>query len=92
MNRTELPEVYEADLDAEAFDALAADLTPIIAVALLRESDQPVPLKRALRELRAHRTRGVRIRYRHEGQLWLDTLMPSDAGICRLVRIRETMS
>lgn len=91
MNRTQLPEVFEADLDDESFKALAAELSEVALVALLRESPRPVPLQRALDDLREGRTRGVRVRYRHQGDAWMDTLMPGESGVCRLVRIREAV-
>jgi hypothetical protein len=45
-------------------------------------------LEAALRVLR-ERTASVQLRYRHRGEEWWDTLMPSGSGI-RLIRISHT--
>ena len=89
-----LPDVYQADLDEEAYHALLADLASLDAleVAVKHTAQQRSEEGRAwtLAEARAAldegRVRALQVRYAHEGQVWIDTLVRTPSGV-RLVRI-----
>jgi hypothetical protein len=49
-------------------------------------TDPAAAIAEAFAKLLAGQTRGVQVRYCHEGQTWWDTLMPTATGI-RLTRV-----
>ncbi|MBX3275655.1 MAG: hypothetical protein KF729_35675 [Sandaracinaceae bacterium] len=89
------PEVYQAELDPPTLARLFEDLATHAEVlevrakhaerAMTGEGTIDLDEARALLETRA--VRGVQVRYRHEGELWLDTLMVGPTYV-RLVRTR----
>jgi hypothetical protein len=68
-----------------------AQLTQLLEVktrdsGTLSSTDPAAAIAEAFTKLLARQTRGVQVRYRHAGQTWWDTLMPTAAGI-RLTRV-----
>ena len=92
-----LPDLQDAILSSAQLDALFADLAEHATIgeiilkggATQRANPRAKPsLEEALAALRAGTTRGVQIRYLHEGSEWWDTLMRTQEGV-RLVRIEH---
>lgn len=91
----DFPDVFESTMDAETLSALFSDLArhaEVLEVRLKggardRGTQGPHDLRLAEQRLESGDVRGVQIRYRHDGHLWMDTLMATDAGT-RLVRVR----
>ena len=98
-----LPELADALLDDDALEALLRDLAALATIDEIiikrgagrvaeEESAAAVALTDVAALLRNRTVRGVQIRYRHDGERWLDTLMlapPDSAARVRLVRIRH---
>ena len=90
-----LPDVYQAELDAATLAQLVSDLETFAEVLEIRETGAsraygetaPLSLARATERLASGAVRGVQVRYRHEGGLWMDTLM-RQGDVTRLVRLR----
>ena len=90
----EFPDVYEALLDADTEDALFRDLASVaggtevsvkLAATRRTDSQQVFTLNEARNALRAGEVRAVQVRYRHDGKLWIDTLLRID-GHTKLIR------
>jgi len=94
-----LAELTEAVLDAPTLDALLADIGSLAEVleVVTKGAEQvlarpaPLSLVEAVQLLRAGRLRGVQVRYRWNGEEWLDTLLRGEVGI-RIVRLTVTAS
>jgi len=89
------PEVYEATLDIDSIEALFRDLTSLAEIEHVRvkgaggpHDDRSTTLAEARESLLRGNARAVRIRYRHEGENWCDTLMSRGESV-HLVRLRE---
>lgn len=90
-----LPELQSQILDEGTLASLVRDVRAVAeglevrvkAFAERRIEDVPWELDEALATLRAGKANGVQLRYRHAGELWLDTLMRTPEGI-RLVRMQ----
>lgn len=90
-----LPELYEAVLDGALFEALFDDLARVADVLSVhlkstpeaRSEEAPITLDAARLQLVLGRAHGVRIRYRHAGDEWIDTIMCLN-GAMRLIRMR----
>lgn len=96
--QAKLPELQEADLDAETVEAYFRDLSEcaeIIAVVPKMGpgyvSPSTVGLEDGYGLLRSGQVLGLQIRYRFDGAEWWDTLMVRN-GVVRLVRIEQTFS
>ena len=96
MSEPDLPEVFQAELDeatlAKLFEDLAAHATVLeirekSAARSRGEATEALDLERARARLEAGEVRAIQIRYRHEGALWMDTLMRGPT-LVRLVRTR----
>jgi len=90
----DFPEVYEAQLDRDTEDALFRDLANVaggtevsvkLAATRRTESQHVFSLHEARDALRAGTLRAVQVRYRHDGQLWIDTFLNVDGRI-KLIR------
>lgn len=96
MKTEELPPVYQADLDGEAYAALLRDLTSLdggLDVVVKHAPNVLVPegatwtLDAARRALEAGEVRAIQVRYVHEATLWIDTILRVPGGF-RLVRMQ----
>lgn len=89
-----LPQLQQAELDAETLARLVSDIQALTEVdeVLLKggstaiASTQRLSLADAVEALQRGQTQGVQVRYRYQGGRWWDTLLRSPQGI-RLVRI-----
>ncbi len=98
MNSMPLPDLHQADLDADTLNQLFADigqLTQVIEVLPKYRQrdytpDTPISLDEARDLLRDGTVYGLQIRYIHNDAQWWDTLMPVPNGM-RLVRIRHDL-
>lgn len=86
----DLPRLTTADLDPATLDALFADLTGLTEIdeVLVKGDATSYAGQSGLAEARralAAGARGIQIRYRWDGESWLDTLLRIPTGI-RLVR------
>jgi hypothetical protein len=89
-----LPTLQHQILDDTTLERLRDDLLQLAQLieVTTRDSDSPTfadlsaAMKDAFAKLNTGQSRGVRICYRHEGQTWWDTLMPTPAGV-RLTRV-----
>lgn len=84
------PRLTTADLDPATLDALFSDLTGLTEIdeVLVKGAATAYAGRSGLAEARralAGGARGIQIRYRWEGEAWLDTLLRTPLGI-RLVR------
>lgn len=92
---TDLPELFQAELDAAELAALFDDLAALAEIIEVRAKDgarahareQTLDLHEARDLVERRAVRGVQIRYRHAGELWMDTLMPGPTKV-RLVRMK----
>jgi hypothetical protein len=77
-----LPELLQAEWPREQILALFADLAAgaVVQHVQLRTevSDQTVSLEEAEAAFAAGQARAIQVRYRFEGELWSDTLIPGD--------------
>jgi MauM/NapG family ferredoxin protein len=100
--KIELPELREADLDEAGLRALFRDLAAATQIDEVRckrrpeeraEPPQTSP-EDALSWLLEERVRGVQIRYRYEGEAWVDTILATTRGyrIVRLAAVLPTSS
>lgn len=95
MSEIDFPDVFRAELGAPEVAALFDDLAAHAEVVEVRAKDAARDYARAaqltLEEARGlverREVRGVQVRYRHEGALWMDTLMPGPT-LVRLVRMK----
>lgn len=91
----DFPELHQGLVDDATLDALANDLAACAELLEIRlkggatrySDDAPVDITEAVDALRQSRVRGVQLRYRYQGVVWVDTLVDTLAGI-RLVRSR----
>lgn len=94
-DRVELADLYQAELDASTLDALFADLAAHAEIFEVRSKGgaramagaEALSLEQARALLAAGAVRGIQIRYRFEGEVWLDTLLAGPTAV-RLVRAR----
>lgn len=90
-----VPPMWQADLDAGAFEQLFADLTTSAEVLSIQgkagagryAATEPLTLASAHESLASREITGVQIRYRFEGCEWIDTLLRV-GFVLRLVRCR----
>jgi hypothetical protein len=95
MKPEELPPLYQADLDQEAYEALLRDLANLdeleVSVKSAPRAFAPeraaVTLADARHALEAGEVRAIQVRYLHEAKVWVDTILRTPAGL-RLVRIQ----
>ena len=95
MKPEELPPLYQADLDEEAYEALLRDLSSLgelevsvkAAPCAFVPERAAVTLSDARRALEAGEVRAIQVRYLHESKVWVDTIMRTPVGF-RLVRIQ----
>lgn len=91
-----LPELFEGHLDDETLRAFERDLlagathvevrTKSVAASM---GSSRVDLRDAMLGLREGRIPAVQLRYVHDGQRFVDTVMRTDSGRYRLVRMPE---
>lgn len=93
-----LPELHEADLDAETIEAYFRDLQACAEVFAVIPKMGPgyispsiVELGNGYELLRSGQVLGLQIRYNFEGAEWWDTLMVRE-GTVRMVRIEQNFS
>lgn len=92
---TDLPPICDVLLDDATVDQLFFDVdaaaeflgASIRPAGATRADERPATLADARAAVRAGG--GAQLRYRHGGEQWWDTLMPTPAGV-RLVRISHT--
>lgn len=95
LTEDDLAEVFEGELDGTLFEALMDDLSAhaeVVGVLIKsgadEHADEPhVSLDQARMLLVLGKVRALQIHYRHEGVLWIDTLIRGPRSI-RLVRTR----
>lgn len=93
---TSLP-LYEQELDPAGLAALLTDLELVAEIQAVRVRRAPGrhaeagaldgDLRASAAALAAGRLDGLQVVYRHQGQLWCDTLMRGARGV-RVVRVR----
>ncbi|MBK1879890.1 hypothetical protein [Pelagicoccus mobilis] len=93
-----LPELHQADLDADTLEAYFRDLNECADVFAVIPKMGPGYISPAVVELtsgyeliRSGQVRGLQIRYGYEGSEWWDTLIVRD-GTVRMTRIEQTFS
>lgn len=94
-SRVDFPDVYQAELDEPTLARLFEDLEGHAEVIEVRAKsarqamagDGTITLAEARALLAARAVRGIQVRYRHGGELWMDTLMAGPTKV-RLVRTR----
>lgn len=94
-----LPEVFEAELDADSLAAVLSDIelcTQVLEVRLKRQGtshadEAPTSLSDAGLALRSGHALGLQVRYEHKGQEWWDTVLRVGDGY-KLVRTRPDFS
>lgn len=95
MSEIEFPDVYRAELDPPTLRALFSDLATHAEVIDVRAKagarryagEERLSLRDAEALLGARAVRGIQVRYRHDGALWMDTLMAGPTKV-RLVRMK----
>lgn len=96
-----LPELHQSEIDESTLQQLFIDIgthaqvheiIPKHAPGYVAEDPVPLQLDEAFQQLRSKELRGLQIRYRHEGKIWWDTLMPLPGGLYRIVRIEHQFS
>lgn len=96
MKAEELPELFQAELDADAYEALLRDLGELpgpLEVSVKQGATARVPeherwtLEQGRRALEQGAARALQVRYEHNGVAWIDTILRPPAGY-RLVRMR----
>ena len=93
----ELPELREAELDADELRALFRDLSALAELlevrlkrgAGARGEAATVAPDEALAQLLQGDARGAQLRYRHEGREWCDTILAAPGGGHRVVRMES---
>lgn len=91
----ELPDVHQAELDPPTLARLFEDLATHAEVLEVRAKSASrsmagagtISLDEARALLESRAVRGIQVRYRFEGELWMDTLMAGPT-LVRLVRTR----
>lgn len=91
----ELPELFHGELDGPLFEALLDDLERFATIESVHLKAGPeehadethITLEKARMLLVLGTVHGVRIRYRHEGVEWIDTILRGRRAL-RLVRMR----
>lgn len=104
MNENEtppLPDLHQSEVDEATLRQLFTDVgthTEIIEIipkhapGHVDENPESLQLDEAFRLLVSRSARGLQLRYRHEGKIWWDTLMPLPGGLFRIVRIEHDFS
>lgn len=95
MSEIDFPDVFQAELDRDTLAQLFADLAAHATVLEIREKASArarggvaeLSLAEARERLERGDVRAIQIRYRHDGSLWMDTLMKGPS-LVRLVRTR----
>ncbi|MCZ7680342.1 MAG: hypothetical protein M5U28_16860 [Sandaracinaceae bacterium] len=93
--RVDFPDVHQAELDEPTLARLFEDLAAHAEVLEVRAKSASramadggsITLEDARALLASRSVRGVQVRYRHGGELWMDTLMAGPTRV-RLVRTR----
>lgn len=99
MSELPLPALQQQILDEDMLTQLVSDicaLTTVLEVrgkcaASARAATESLTLTDAMAQLRQGALRGVQVRYRYDGFIWLDTFLAAPAGI-RLTRMVESPS
>ncbi len=93
-----LPDLHQAELDMgtlrELFEDVRAhtelmEVIPKLAAEGYVPEMQSITLGEGLDLLLNGGLRALQLRYRHDGAVWWDTLMPTPNGTFRIVRIRH---
>jgi hypothetical protein len=93
-----LPDLHEAEIDEatlrQLFDDVAAhtellEVIPKQSAAAYVPEIPAITLAEGLDLLLASGVRALQLRYRHDGAVWWDTLMPTPHQTFRVVRIRH---
>lgn len=93
-----LPELHQGELDPATLRQLFADLRvhaevleiiPKFGRGYVVDAVESPSLDDALAMIEGGQLRGLQIRYRYQGEVWWDTLMPQNGSACRLVRVRH---
>lgn len=93
-----LPDLHQAELDEATLRQLFDDViahTELMEVVPKHAAEGYVPempsitLGEGLDLLLGGGVRALQLRYRHDGAVWWDTLMPTHGGTFRMVRIRH---
>jgi hypothetical protein len=96
MTQEELPDVYQAELDADTYEDLFADWARLegpLQLSLKRsehgyvDAEQQPSLRTAKQQLESGLARALQARYAYEGDVWIDTLLRHAHGF-RLIRTR----
>ncbi|MDG2223625.1 MAG: hypothetical protein P8L85_19745 [Rubripirellula sp.] len=82
MNDQPLPEILQAEWDADQVRQLFADLSAGAQVEHVQlrtdEADATVDLAQAGAAFSAGAARAIQVRYLFENEMWCDTIMPGD--------------
>lgn len=93
-----LPDLHQAELDEATLRQLFEDVRdhtelmeviPKYAAAGYVPEIAAITLAEGLEQLLAGGVRALQLRYRHDGTVWWDTLMPTLHGNFRIVRIQH---
>lgn len=93
-----LPDLHQAELDdatlRQLFQDVAAhtelmEVIPKYAAAAYVPEIAAITLTEGLELLLAGNIRALQLRYRHDGTIWWDTLMPTPQHTFRIVRIQH---
>lgn len=93
-----LPDLHQSEIDEATLRQLITDvgthteiieIIPKYAPGYVAENPAPLQLDEAFRQLVGKELRGLQLRYRHDGKVWWDTLMPLPGGLFRIVRIQH---
>jgi hypothetical protein len=93
-----LPDLLQSDIDEATVRQLITDIgthTEVIEIipkhapGYVEENPAPLQLDEAYRMLSGRTVRGLQFRYRHQGKIWWDTVMPLPGGLFRIVRIEH---
>lgn len=91
-----LPDLHQSEVDQATLRQLFTDvgthaevleIIPKHAPGYVPENPATLQLDEAYALLISRSVRGLQLRYRHEGRVWWDTLMPLPGGLYRIVRI-----
>lgn len=95
-----LPDLHQAEFDEATLRQLFQDVsahTELMEVIPKHSASAYVPeiaaitLAEGFDLLLAGNVRALQLRYRHDGSIWWDTLMPTPHGTFRLVRIQHDL-
>lgn len=93
-----LPDLHQSEVDQTTLKQLFTDIgtlteiqeiIPKYAPGYVAENSPQLQLDQAFQQLITHQLRGLQLRYRHQGKIWWDTLIPLPGGLYRIVRIEH---